>query len=79
MLNHFAPEDDVQTDTIYHTEIRSTLDQINTEDDKAFTINEIKSALKQFDPKKTPGEDGLTSDILYLLGFSINSLSFTEL
>ena len=64
MLNHFAPEDDVQTDTIYHTEIRSTLDQINTEDDKAFTINEIESALKQFDPKKTPGEDGLTSDIL---------------
>ena len=78
MLNHFAPEDDVQTDIIYHTEIRSTLDQINTEDDKAFTINEIKSALKQFDPKKTPGEDGLTSDILIRV-FNKFPQSFTEL
>ena len=65
MIDHFVPEDDEATETHHHKEIRKQIKQPpNTEDDKEFTQQEIEDILKGMDPKKAPGEDGITSAIL---------------
>ncbi|KAJ4449941.1 hypothetical protein ANN_01348 [Periplaneta americana] len=54
-------DDDPLTDNQHQREIRELMnEEINTEDDREFTQEEIIRVLKKFDPKKAPGEDGLT-------------------
>lgn len=66
MIHHFTPDDDPLTDNQHQREIRELMnEEINTEDDREFTQEEIIRVLKKFDPKKAPGEDGLTSEILF--------------
>ena len=60
MLDYFVPEDDKTNDSAVHKQTREPID---TEDDKT-PREEIASAIKRFNPKKAPGEDGLTSEIL---------------
>jgi len=64
MLDFFVPEDDETNATAVHKQIREqTKDLIDTEDDKPFSQEEIASVIKKFNPKKAPGEDGLTSEV----------------
>ncbi|KAJ4447342.1 hypothetical protein ANN_09347 [Periplaneta americana] len=61
----FPPKDEEINDSASHKRIRElTTEAIRTEDDKLFTREEILYTIKQFNPKKAPGEDGLTSEIL---------------
>ena len=64
IMDHFAPADDDKADTDLHKQIRRRTQQSpNTEDDRPFTRNEIKSIIDNMDSGKAPGEDGITSDI----------------
>jgi hypothetical protein len=64
MLDCFVPED-VTNDSAVHRQTREQIQQpIDTEDDKPFSQEEIASVIKKFNPKKAPGEDGLTSEII---------------
>jgi len=65
MLDYFVPEDDETNDIAVHKQIREQIKElIDTEDDKPFSREEIASVIKRFNPKKAPGEDGLTIEIL---------------
>jgi len=65
MLEHFVSDDREDSDNELHRKIRKDVQEPpDTADDKAFTKEEIIASLKKFNPKKAPGEDGLTSDIL---------------
>ncbi|KAJ0169140.1 hypothetical protein K1T71_014948 [Dendrolimus kikuchii] len=60
--------DDEEEDNEYHRQVRIRAQRINeedshVEDDPPFTVSELKNAMKSFNPKKAPGEDGITSDI----------------
>ncbi|GBP19486.1 Putative 115 kDa protein in type-1 retrotransposable element R1DM [Eumeta japonica] len=68
----FFPDDQVDTDDPYHTEVRRRTDGGSQPPetsgdlpgvDPPFTGAEIRSALKAFHPRKAPGIDGFTSDI----------------
>jgi hypothetical protein len=64
MLDYFVPEDEIN-DSAVHKQIRELIKEpIDTEDDKPFSREEIVSVIKNFNPKKAPGEDGLRSDII---------------
>ena len=64
MLDHFAPEDNQQDDTDYHKQARTlSMEPIDTEDDKEFTVQEIRNAVASMGDKKAPGEDGITGEI----------------
>nr|BAA07467.1 ORF2 [Bombyx mori] len=62
----FYPEDREEEDNDEHAEIRRRAkisEGVHDEYVPSFTVNELKHALKSFNPKKAPGADGLTSDI----------------
>jgi hypothetical protein len=63
MLEHFAPEDS-QHDVSDHKQARTpSLEPIYTEDDKQFTVQEIRNAVTSLGGKKAPGVDGITGEI----------------
>jgi hypothetical protein len=65
MLEHFIPDDRVDSDNKLHRKIRKKIQEpTDMADDKAFRKEEITANLKQFNSKKAPGKYGLTSDIL---------------
>jgi hypothetical protein len=67
MLDSFVPEDNETNDSAVHKKIRElTKKPIDTEEYtcKPFSREEIVSVIKMFNPKKAPGEDGLTSEII---------------
>ncbi|GBP78580.1 Putative 115 kDa protein in type-1 retrotransposable element R1DM [Eumeta japonica] len=68
----FFPDDRVDTDDPYHTEVRRRTDGSSQPPeasgdlpgvDPPFTGAEVRFALKAFHPRKAPGIDGFTSDI----------------
>jgi hypothetical protein len=64
MLDYFTPEDNDRDDSDYHKHVRAQTQQpTNTADDREFTIEEIRDAIKDMGNKKAPGEDGITGDI----------------
>jgi len=64
MLKYFTPEDNHNNDTEYHKQLRAqTQVSIDRADDKEFTVQEITNAVPSMGNKKTPGEDGITSEI----------------
>ena len=64
MLDFFVPEDDETNDSAVHKQIREHINEpLDTAEDKPFSREEIASLIKKFNPKKTSGEDGLTSEI----------------
>ena len=65
MLDYFVPEDNETNDSAVHKQIREQVKEpVDNEDDKPFSREEIAFVLKKFNPKKAPGENGLTSEIL---------------
>lgn len=79
MMENFVPEDSEQYDTERHKELRRlTTEPMDTPDDMEFTTAEILAVLKNFNSKKSPGEDGITSDIL-LNAFRVFPRFFTTL
>ena len=74
MLDIFVPEDDETNDSAVHKQIgQQTKEPKGTEDDKTFSREEMASVIKKFNPRKAPGEDGLTSEILYMLSKAFHS------
>ena len=64
MLEYFAPEDNPKDDTEFHRQARIlSQDPIDTDDDKEFTVDEIRNAVASMGDKKAPGEDGITGEI----------------
>ena len=66
MLDYFVPEDNETNDSAVHKQISEQVKEpVDTEDDKAFSQEEIAFVIKKIlILKKAPGEDGLTSEIL---------------
>jgi len=68
MLEQLIPEDNPQDDTDHHKAIRRQPEQpIDTTDDKEFFQDEVRQVIEGFKPKKAPGPDGITSEILKLV------------
>ncbi|CAK1588833.1 unnamed protein product [Parnassius mnemosyne] len=64
----FYPEDDTQEDDAGHRLIRETarvVNEVSHDDscDPPFTMEELMWSVSSFNPKKAPGNDGLTADI----------------
>ena len=61
----FFPEDNETNESAVYKQVRELIKEpIDTEDDKLFCREIIVSVIKKFNPKKAPGEDGLTSEII---------------
>jgi hypothetical protein len=64
MMDSFTPVDNEQDDNEYHKLVRTQTQQPpHTQDDREFTIEEIRSAVESMNNRKAPGEDGITGDI----------------
>ncbi|KAF2893642.1 hypothetical protein ILUMI_12532 [Ignelater luminosus] len=78
MVSHFVAKDNPNTDDNTHKEIRNKLKKdIQTEDDKEFTRNEIEDIIKNMDSKKAPGEDGIDSSIYLQLFYKFPHFTTT--
>jgi len=65
IMDSFIPTDSDSGDTEAQKELRESCSTPpNTEDDCLFTPAEIKAAIIRFKPNKSPGEDGISSEIL---------------
>ena len=72
IAQHLIPEDNPQDDTDYHKSIRRLTEQpIETIDDRDFSQDEVRKIIEGFNPKKAPGPNGITSDILTLVFKSV--------
>ena len=79
MLENFVPDDREDSDNELHRKIRKEIQKPpDTADDKVFTKEEIIANLKKINPKKSPGQDGLTSGIL-IRAFKVFPLFFTKI
>jgi len=79
MMEYFIPENSDSSDSVHHKSIRQmAVERLVTFDDVEFTKKEILVMLEKFDPSKTPGEDGLNSDILLRI-FKCFPTFFTEI
>ncbi|KAL0892590.1 hypothetical protein ABMA27_014319 [Loxostege sticticalis] len=64
----FYPQDRTEDDNEHHRQVRLKAETVNeyTPDethDPPFTETELTTAMRSFNPKKAPGEDGFTADI----------------
>lgn len=66
----FYPEDSVESDLPYHTQLRELVEETHLDDttdlsenDPPFNPAELELVLSAQNPKKAPGPDGLTADI----------------
>jgi hypothetical protein len=65
LIEQLIPKDDAQDDTDRHMNIRRLAEQpIGTTDDKEFTQDEVRRIIESFNPRKSRGPDGITSEIL---------------
>jgi len=65
MAEQLIPEDNPQDDTDHHKNIRRLTEQpIKTMDDRDFSQDEVRQIIEDFNSRKAPGPDGITSDIL---------------
>ena len=64
LLEYFTQEDNDFDDNNHHKHIRKLTDkQLNTPDDREFTIEVIGRVIEGLRNKKTPGEVGITAEI----------------
>jgi hypothetical protein len=72
IIEKLIPEDNARDDTDHHTSVRRLTEQpIETTDDTEFTQDEVRQTIEGFNPRKAPGTDGITSEILTLIFKSI--------
>jgi len=65
ILDTFVASDNTSTDSNDHSVLRGEwTEPLVTTDDVLFTSAEIKDAIHKFDSKKTPGRDGINSEVL---------------
>jgi hypothetical protein len=77
MLDQLSPEDKLKEDTPHHSTIREqTKQQIHTLDDKEFTVEEVRQVIEGLQPKKTPGPNGITNEIIKLV-FKVIPITMT--
>jgi hypothetical protein len=77
-MEYFIPEDSESSDGAHHKRARQLMTEpMHTTDDIPFTQQEVQAALEQFDSRKAPGEDALTSDVLLQVSRSFSTF-FTE-
>jgi len=55
-----------------HKNVRRPTEPIETTDDRGFTQDEVRQIVEGFNPRKAPGPDGITSEILILVFKSIS-------
>ena len=74
MTEQLIPEDNPQDDTDHHKNIRRLTEQpIEIIDGRDFSQDEVRrQIIEYFNPRKAPGPDGITSDILTLVFKIIN-------
>ncbi|CAF4901386.1 unnamed protein product [Pieris macdunnoughi] len=70
LVKTFFPDDDQENDTEEHRRVRETASRVNKVEhnethDPPFTLEELNTAACSFNPKKAPGNDGLTADICW--------------
>ena len=71
-MDQLIPADNIQDDTIQHKNTRRLAAQpIDTDDDRAFTQDEVRQTIESFKPGKAPGTNGITREILTLIFQSI--------
>jgi hypothetical protein len=64
MLEHFAPEYNHNDDSDFHKQARILSHELaDTEDDKYFTVKEIRKVVAIMGNKNAPREDGITGEI----------------
>ena len=79
MLAYFTPDDNELEDNDHHKHIRGQTEHPpNTQDDRDFTIDEIRNIIEGMDGRKAPGEDGITGEI-YKHTFNIFPKSITTM
>jgi hypothetical protein len=68
MMDQIIPEDDTQDDTDHHKTIRRLAEQpLDTKDNTEYTQDEMRQVIEGFKPKKAPGPNGVTNDIIKLV------------
>jgi ribonuclease HI len=79
MIEYFVPEDSEEGENAHHKQVRlQAAAPLKTSNDVIFTRHEIQAILEGFDPKKAPGEDALSSEIL-LQVFRNYPTAFTQI
>jgi hypothetical protein len=72
MIEQLISEDHTRDDTDHHMSIRRLTGQsIETTDDREFTQDEVRWIIEGFNPRRAPGPDGITAEILTLIFKSI--------
>jgi len=72
MIEQLIPVDNVQEDTDRHMNIwRLTEQPIESTNDREFTQDVLREIIEVFNPRKAPGPDGITREILILVLKSI--------
>jgi hypothetical protein len=64
LLDHFVHEGQVSDEAHQKSVRQRVMEPLYTEDDAAFTTQEIQAVLEKFDPCKAPDKDALNSEIL---------------
>ena len=79
MIDYFVPTDNELNDNQYHKKIREVAElPIDTPNDSPFTEIEVETAIYKINPSKTPGIDGITSNVIRRV-FSVLPLFVTTL
>lgn len=64
MLQILTPEDNQEDDTEMHKNTRALArEDIHTEDDKEFTVQQVKNVVMSMDKNNGPEEDGIPSEV----------------
>jgi len=68
VMDQLIQEDKHKEDTPYHRTIREQTKQpLYTMDEKEFTKEEVKQVIESLQPKKAPGPNGITNEIIKLI------------
>ena len=68
MTDLLIPEDSTQDDTIQHKNTKRLADQqIDAANDRDFTQDKVRQTIESLNPRKAPGLDGITREILTLI------------
>ena len=79
MLDQLMPEDNHKEDTTYRMTIRKQTKQpLYTTDYKEFTKEEVRQVIESLQPKKVPGPNGITNEIVKLV-FKVIPITMTAI